>query len=136
MKPETIIARVVVEKASDGGFACYTDEIFDNFMLAGYGDTSEEAIKDMLASYEETKEYNAERGVETPKLKFEYRYDMQSFFNYFSFLNVTKVAEKAKMNPSLLRQYASGKTKASAKQYSRVKTVVNKMAEEILAAQF
>ena len=47
-------------------------------------------------------------GKEVPELEFTYKYDMQSFFDYFSFLNVTKVAELAGINPSLMRQYTSG----------------------------
>jgi hypothetical protein len=41
-------------------------------------------------------------------LKFEYSYDLTVFFEEYDFLNQSKIAELAGMNPGLLRQYASG----------------------------
>lgn len=39
----------------------------------------------MMKAYEEIKEMQAEEDKEVPELEFTYKYDMQSFFNYFSF---------------------------------------------------
>ena len=86
---------VIMEKASDGYYSCFVEENLPDFGLAGYGDTAEAAKKDMMKAYEEIKEMQAEEDKEVPELEFTYKYDMQSFFNYFSFLNVTKVAELA-----------------------------------------
>lgn len=84
---------VIMEKASDGYYSCFVEEDLPGFGLAGYGDTAEAAKEDMLKAYEEIKEMQTEEDKEVPELEFTYKYDMQSFFNYFSFLNVTKVAE-------------------------------------------
>ena len=89
------------------------------FGLAGYGDTAEDAKADMLKAYEDIKEMKVAEGTDVPELEFTYKYDLQSFFNYFSFLNVTKVAEAAGINPSLMRQYTSGVTAAGQKQYDK-----------------
>ena len=56
---------------------------------------------------------------------------MQSFFNYFSFLNVTKIAELAGINASLMRQYTSGVTKAGQKQYDKIRVAVERISKEL-----
>lgn len=123
-----------MEKASDGYYSCFVEEDLPGFGLAGHGETAAEAKADMLSAYEDMKEMFAEEGKEIPELEFTYKYDMQSFFNYFSFLNVTKVGELAGINSSLLRQYVSGAAMAGEKQYEKVRNCVQKIAKELSAA--
>ena len=87
-------------------------------------------------AYQEIKEMQQEEGKEMPELEFTYKYDMQSFFDYFSFLNVTKVAELAGINPSLMRQYTSGVTNAGQKQYDKIRVAVERISKELSAATF
>lgn len=126
---------VTVEKASDGGYSCFVNDDFDGFGLAGYGDTAKEAIADLTICYQEMKELMAEEGREIPEMEFIFQYDLQSFFNYFSFLNITKVGELAKINPSLLRQYASGAAHAGQKQYDKIRNAINHIIRELSVAQ-
>lgn len=127
---------VIIEKAKDGFYSCFVEEDLPGFGLAGYGDTAEAAKKDMLKSYAEIKEIQAEEGLEVPELDFLYKYDMQSFFNYFSFLNVTKVAELAGINVSLMRQYTSGVATAGQKQYDKIRVAVEHISKELSVATF
>lgn len=127
---------VIMEKASDGYYSCFVDEDLPGFGLAGYGDTAEAAKADMLKAYDEIKEMEKEEGKEVPDLEFTYKYDLQSFFNYFSFLNVTKVAELAGINPSLMRQYTSGVATAGQKQYEKIRAAVDHISKELSAATF
>ncbi|MFK1753934.1 type II toxin-antitoxin system HicB family antitoxin [Bacteroides fragilis] len=127
---------VIIEKAKDGFYSCFVEEDLPGFGLAGYGDTAEAAKKDMLKSYAEIKEIQAEEGLEVPELDFLYKYDMQSFFNYFSFLNVTKVAELAGINASLMRQYTSGVATAGQKQYDKIRVAVEHISKELSVATF
>ena len=127
---------VIMEKASDGYYSCFVEEDLPSFGLAGYGDTAEAAKEDMMKAYEEIKEMQKAEGKEVPKLEFTYKYDMQSFFNYFSFLNVTKVAELAGINASLMRPYTSGVTAAGQKQYDKIRVAVEKISKELSAATF
>lgn len=118
-----VTATVIKDK--DGSYSCYVPQQFDNFGLAGYGDTAQEAIDDMLAAYEETKEL-----VENvPELEFEFKYDIQSFFNYFSFLNISAVADMAGINASLMRQYSAGIATAGEKQYVKIRRAVGTIRE-------
>lgn len=127
-------ATVIIEKANDGHYSCFVEEDLPGFGLSGYGDTAEAAKADMLKAYEEIKELEEAEGKEVPDMVFTYKYDMQSFFNYFSFLNVSKVAELAGINPSLMRQYTSGVSVAGQKQYDKIRVAVERIAKELSAA--
>ena len=120
-----------MEKAKDGHYSCYVEEDLPGFGLSGFGDTAEAAKED-----QEIKEMQEEEGKEVPELEFTYKYDMQSFFDYFSFLNVTKVAELAGINPSLMRQYTSGVTNPGQKQYDKIRVAVERISKELSTATF
>ncbi len=126
----------IIEKSSDGYFSCYSDQDFDGFGLLGYGDTAEDAKKDLMSAYEEIKQDRTEEGKETPEIEFVWKYDMESFFDYFSVLNVSELARKTGINTSQLRRYRSGLTKASEKQYDKIRQYVHQVAEELAHATF
>ena len=127
---------VIIEKAKDGYYSCYVEDDLPGFGLSGFGESAEAAKEDMMKTYQEMKEIQAEEGKEVPELEFTYKYDMQSFFDYFSFLNVSKVAELADINPSLMRQYTSGVANAGQKQYDKIRVAIGKISKELSAATF
>ena len=127
---------VIIEKAKDGYYSCYVEDDLPGFGLSGFGESAEAAKEDMMKTYQEMKEIQAEEGKEVPELEFTYKYDMQSFFDYFSFLNVSKVAELAGINPSLKRQYTSGVANAGQKQYDKIRVAIGKISKELSAATF
>lgn len=129
-------ATLIVERASDGGFWAYPEEEFDGWNFSGFGETAKEAIEDAIEGYREVKSCLLEKGTDVPDLKFTHKYDIQSFFNYFSFLNISKVGEMAGINPSLMRQYSSGLAKASQKQYDKIRRTVSLIAAELADAEF
>ncbi len=127
---------VLFERSKDGYYSCFMENELPDFGLAGYGESAEEAKRDFLKSYEEIREMLKEEGKEVPELEFVYKYDLQTFFNYFRFLNVSKVAEAAGINPSLMRQYASGAANAGENQYRKIRSAVNRIGSELVAAEF
>ena len=127
---------VIIEKAKDGYYSCFVEDDLPGFGLSGFGETAKAAKEDMLKAYEEIKEIQAEEGKVVPELEFTYKYDLQSFFDYFSFLNVSKVAELADINPSLMRQYTSGVSNAGQKQYDKIRVAIGKISKELSAATF
>lgn len=129
-------ANIVIEMASDGGFSCYMKESLPDYALFGYGSTAQEAKNDMLQSYQEIIDMLKEEGKDVAPLDFVYHYDMKSFFDYFNFLNVSKVAECAGINPSLMRKYTSGVVKAGEGQYLKLQKAVSIFAMELQAAAF
>lgn len=129
-------ANIVFEMAKDGGCSCYMLEDIPDFGLLGYGNTPQEAKADMLQAYEEIKDILKTEGKKIVELDFVYHYDMKSFFEYFDFLNVSKVAERAGINPSLMRKYTSGVSKAGEGQYLKLQKAIHSIANELAAANF
>ncbi|MDE5838824.1 MAG: pilus assembly protein HicB [Paramuribaculum sp.] len=127
---------VIFEMAKDGGCSCYMVEELPHFALMGYGDNPHEAKADMLEAFEEIKKMLKDEGKDVPELEFEYHYDMKSFFEYFNFLNISKVAELAGINPSLMRRYVSGASNAGETQYLKLQNAVQLIARELAAAHF
>lgn len=127
---------IIVEQGKDGYFSCYMEEEIPYLGLLGYGESSQEAIDNLKAFYEEGKAMLAKEGKEVPEIEFSVKYDMASFFDRFDFLNQSKIAEKAGINPSLLRKYTSGVAKAGKQQYEKLSKAVKSLATEMLAATF
>lgn len=127
---------IIVERASDGSFWCRTLEDIAGVGLNSYGETVELAKQDLMDCYQEAKADFAEQNKEMPLVEFIYKYDLQSFFNYFNFLNVTEIAKRAGINPSLMRQYTRGIKNAGEKTYERLSTCINDIKSELQAASF
>ena len=127
---------IIFEMAKDGGCSCFMKEELPDFALFGYGNSSQEAKEDMLKAYEEIKIMLIEEEKNPPELDFIYHYDMKSFFEYFDFLNVSKLAQRAGINPSLMRKYSSGLVKAGEGQYLKLQRAVHSIANELAAANF
>lgn len=127
---------IIFEMAKDGGCSCYMAEDIPDFSLLGFGDSPQEAKADMLQAYDEIKGLLATEGKTVQELEFTYHYDMKSFFEYFDFLNVSKVAERAGINPSLMRKYTSGVANAGEGQYLKLQKAVHSIAAELAAANF
>jgi hypothetical protein len=108
--------------------------------LNGQGFSVSEAKAEMLAALAEYKELLAENGREVPpdiaNLEFEYKYDMQSFFDYFDWINVSKLAEKVGINDSLLRQYKKGLAFASEKQCAKIQDCLHQIGNELSTVRF
>lgn len=127
-------ATVIVEKSSDGTYSAYMEDDMPDFGLAGYGQSAKEAIEDFYISVNETREYLKNEGKEIPEMTFSFYYDLQSFFSYFSYLNISKVGEKSGISPSLMRQYVSGTAKAGPKQYEKIRHAISDMVAELRMA--
>lgn len=126
---------VIVEKGKDGSFWCYTEEgINGKTLLTSTGSTVEEAKRDLMNCYEEAKQDAMENGETLPEVEFVYKYDLQSFFNYFSFLNMNEIARRTGINASLLRQYKGGFKKAGEKTYERLSSCIGEITKELQAA--
>lgn len=127
-------ATALIEKGKDGSFTIFTPDLKST--IIGEGDTVLEAkadfentVKEVLETYEETGEPIPE---ELQNITFEYKYDMPSFLNCYNYLNMTKLADRAGINPSLMRQYKRGQY-VSEKQASKIQEAVHKIGRELLA---
>lgn len=128
---------VVINKAEDGKYWARTEEeINGDTMLNGYGDTVKEAKADLEEAYREAKEDAASEGKPFENVTFEYKYDLQSFFDYFRVFNVNEIARLAGINPSLMRQYRGGFKKVGEQTYTRLSTCIGNINKELQVAHF
>ena len=127
---------VTIEKAKDGNFWCQTENAILGGYLTANGSTVQEAKDDLVECLAEAKRDFEAEGKTFPEVEFTYKYDLQSFFNYFSFLNVSDIAKRAGVNPSLMRQYTSGVKNAGERTYQRLSACVQSITRELEAATF
>lgn len=125
---------VTVEKGSDGFFWCRTEDDIHKGYLTACGSDVATAKEDLLVCLKEACEDFAEQGLEVPDIEFTYKYDLQSFFNYFSYINPTEVARRSGINTSQMRQYTSGVKNASEATYAKIAACVAKIKQDIQAA--
>ena len=123
----------LIEKGKDGTFGIFTPDLKST--IIGEGKTVAEAKDDFLNSVNEVSLYYKESGKEIPdelqNIEFEYKFDLSSLFDYYSFINVSKFAKIAGVNASLMRQYKTGKQYISENQVLKIETALHKLANEI-----
>jgi len=130
-----MVTTALIERGKDGTFGIFTPDI--NSTIIGEGNTVEEAKADFENSVREIFQYYEEDGIEIPDelkdVQFVYKYDITSMFNYYNWINVSKFARKAGVNPSLMRQYKRGKTYISDNQKGKIENVLHSLGNELAA---
>ncbi|MBR4705408.1 MAG: pilus assembly protein HicB [Paludibacteraceae bacterium] len=127
---------VTISQAPDGTYWCHTESDVYGGGLNSAGSTVKDAKDDLQICLEDALEDFIEHGGTPYEVEFEYKYDLQSFFEYFSFLNVSEIAKRAGINPSLMRQYTSGIKNAGEKTYARLSACMAGITKELQAASF
>jgi len=122
----------LIEKGENGTFGIFTPDLKST--IIGEGKTVAEAKADFENSVHEVTKAFLEHGEKLPKeiqgLTFEYKYDIASFFDYYSFINITQFAKLAEINPSLMRQYKAGQY-ISKRQMAKIETTLHKVGNEL-----
>lgn len=136
MKPKKVIA--VIEKASDGGYGIYIPSIDG---MTGYGTTIDEAKDDLRNAIDETVAYCKESGrndsdLNNGNLDIDYRYDLSGFFMRYNFFDVSSLGRAIGINPSLMRQYKTGKAYISDKQKEKIMNAIHSLASELSTVRF
>ena len=128
----------IVERTDNGYYSIACDSQIGSFCLGGFGDSVDEAKEDFMSVVSEAQhEYILEHGELTEELKeidVEYRYDLQSFFNYFDWINISKFAKFAGINESKMRQYKIGAAFAGEKTKEKILSAIHRMSAELAAA--
>ena len=125
----------LIEKGKDGTFCVYTPDL--EHTIIGEGISVEEAKKDFENSVKEMLQSYTEKTMpeELKDLKFQYKYDLSSLFDYFKFVNVTQFAKTIGISSSLMRQYKAGNTYVSEKQLSKIEGALHKIGYELSSAK-
>lgn len=127
----------MIIEASSTGFGIYGED----FPYTAYGDSIpaakkdlESVVSDMLEHYEKEKQ-TAPAVLNDGNIEFVYRYDIGSIFEHFGVLDATNLARRIGMNPSLLRQYKTGKALASDKQKKKIEEGLHALGRELLSVR-
>lgn len=128
----------IIEKGNDGYYSIYTESEIETHGIGGFGESVEVAKKDFMESIEEAKEMVKKEQGSLP-LKYEliqidFKYDLESFFNYFDWINVSKFATAAGINESKMRQYKSGLAFANEKTTTKILNTIKKLGAELSTA--
>lgn len=126
---EAVKTPVTFEMANDKSFSCIVNHEFDKYGLIGYGSTAREAEQDVFASIKELRdvEHIDAADIEITERKF----DVGSFFSYYPFFNITAVAKFAGINPTQVRQYASGLRQPTAQKKEQLNAAIRSLIETL-----
>ena len=130
-----MVTTALIERGKDGTFGVFTPDI--NSTIIGEGNTVEEAKSDFENSVLEIIQFYKEDGIDLPDelkdIQFVYKYDVASMFDYYDWINVSKFARKAGINPSLMRQYRMGETYISENQLGKIERTLHSLGNELAA---
>lgn len=122
------ILNAIIER-NEEGFYAYIDQI-DGCVAGGstYAEVKSnlEEILSIVLKEDQNLKKKYSKGYD---LKFEVSLD--SVFELLPEVNISQLAKLGKLNPGLLRQYASGSKKASEKQAQRVLEAIDKLAKKL-----
>ena len=130
-----MITTALIERGKDGTFGIFTPDI--DSTIIGEGNSVEEAKADFENSVCEIIQFYKEDGIELPDelkdIQFVYKYDIASMFDYYDWINVSKFAQKAGINPSLMRQYRTRQTYISENQKYKIESTLHSLGNELAA---
>ena len=116
---------------SETGYGVSSPEVSGCF---SYGDSIDEAIENMKDAIETHIEELKEKGQKA-NISADYKYEVQietlAFFSLFKELNASAIAKRAKMNPSLVRQYSTGKKHPSIDQVRKIEQGIKSLAKDL-----
>lgn len=139
IKKMSMKVSALIERTENGYYSIACDGKIGNFCLGGFGDSVKDAKADFDSIVKEAQDsYIKEHGELPDELKdveVEYRYDLQSFFNYFNWINISKFAQAAGINESKMRQYKTGKAFASERTKNTIESTIHKMSEELASVE-
>ena len=111
----------LIIEAGDGGF--WGRVTYDDNLIVDQAETVEalqQNMKKLLLDFHEV-----------TNVTFTLAYDLFAFFERYSYLKISKIAQEAGMNPTLLRHYAAGSKNPSAEQVKRIEDAVHRLAEDL-----
>ena len=107
-----------------------------DFIPTPYGETVtglKQNLKELVSDYQqnEGKKDKFWSKVDANNMDIEISYDLQAFFKEFNEIKISSLAESANLNPSLLRQYATGNKYPSADQVKKIELAVKELGKKL-----
>jgi hypothetical protein len=123
--------KFIVEKTNDG-YSAYHEN--SNGIIATTGDNITELRKNILeATNLQFAHYNKKQVTDE---NISLAFDLGQFFEYYNVINVRGLAERMRMNYTLLTQYITGTKKPSEKQTKKVLEGIKQLGRELYEADF
>lgn len=123
---------VIIERGNAKSFSAYTNQEFDKFILAGYGETAEEAREDFIQAYKEVKQEFA-----CEDMDFIFKYDTSSFLQIFNeILNLTGLQKLTGINNKQLSHYLTGHRKPNASTTKKIAERIHQFGKELSEIEF
>lgn len=110
----------------DQGYSAYCQD-GDNYIFSD-GENFEELKNNILEAANLTYE---EAGIKFALSEISFRYDLESFFDFYRVINAKALAERIGMNQSLLSQYIKGIKKPSDQQLKKILNGVHQIGKEL-----
>ena len=131
--------KVSVEKHEDGTYWGTVTEVPG--VVTSFGATLAELKVNLEQAYADSYALAVELEEEfvqeiEAKPDFVYLLNLKNIFQLLPEVKVSNIAKKANINPSLLRQYKTGKTEASEEQAKKVLKAMHQLGEELLSITF
>ncbi|MDR0794068.1 MAG: hypothetical protein LBE82_12245 [Chitinophagaceae bacterium] len=123
----------IIIGASKDHFGAYAENCEGVY---GAGDTPALAIKNVLKAIELIKKNNPPKTLKS-NYKIVYKYDAQSFLNYYKPLfSVPGLEKLTGINQKQLHHYASGLRKPRPEQRKKLQTAFHNLGKELLSVEF
>ena len=139
IKRMSMKVNALIERTDNDYYSIACDGKIGNFCLGGFGDSVKDAKADFDSIVKEAQDnYIKEPGSlpdDIKEVEVDYRYDLQSFFNYFNWINISKFAQAAGINESKMRQYKTGKAFANERTKNAIEATIHRMSEELAAVE-
>ena len=131
--------KVLVEKGDDGTYWGTTQNVPG--VISTFGNSLEELkanTQAAFADYIETAEQCKEDWVNEVKTieQVEFFMNIASFFRLVPQVKISAIAQKANINPSLMRQYATGKATVSETRLKVIQNTLHELGNELLSVKF
>lgn len=130
--------RVFIERGADGSYSAYMPD--DNgleYGIIGDGQTVDDAKADIIASYEEMKEFFAEEGKPFTEIEMSFSFDTASFLAYYSGkLTLAGLSRITGVAPGQLSHYITGRRRPSAQTVKKISTSLHSFGNELSHVNF
>lgn len=116
--------QLIVEKSGPDLFGRV--DINDNLIIDSASSLEElhQKMRKLILEFEETEVEN-----------FEHSYDLTSFFECHSYLNISDIARRAQINPALMRQYSAGLKFPSEERVKAIENAIHNLGKDLLQAR-
>lgn len=136
MKMATIQPKIEVIVEVRDGMLWGIVENKGNFIPTPYGKTVDDLkqnLKQLVKDHQqnEGKKDKFWSKVNADNMDIYLSYDLQAFFKEFNQIKISSLAEFADVNPSLLRQYATGNKYPSADQVKKIESAVQELGKKL-----